>query len=172
VKKAIEVGNIFRLKTKFTGAFDVKYADADGKEQTVLMGCYGIGPSRVMGAVAEIHSDEKGLRWPKEIAPYAVHLVPIFAKDEATNAKVHEAVSALERDLSTAGYEPLVDDRQDARAGEKFADADLLGMPIRIVVSAKTLEQGMVEWKARAEAEARMVDADHAIEEVIEFMGA
>jgi prolyl-tRNA synthetase len=172
VKKAIEVGNIFRLMTKFTGAFDAKFTDAEGKEQTVLMGCYGIGPSRVMGAIAEIHSDEKGLRWPKAVAPYAVHLVPLYAKDEVTNAKVNETIASLERGLTTAGYEPLIDDRADARAGEKFADADLLGMPVRIVVSAKTLEQGMVEWKARGDAEARMVDLGHAIEEVIEFMCA
>lgn len=147
--KAIEVGNIFPLKTRFTDAFGVKYNDADGKQKEVLMGCYGIGPSRVMGAVVEVHHDENGILWPAEVAPFDAHVVMLHAKDDAMQKRIDETVEALEKAVKEKGKELLIDDR-NMQAGAKFADADLIGCPVRIVVSAKTLEQDGVGWKERS----------------------
>lgn len=161
-EKAIEVGNIFPLKSRFTDAFGVKFADKDGSLKPVLMGCYGIGPSRVMGAVAEVHHDEKGLRWPKEVAPFPAHAVVLHARSEEEQGKIDAVVSGLEEKAAALGLELLIDDRE-AGAGEKFADADLVGCPVRLVVSAKTLEKGGVEWKPRASEAAEIVSADEAL---------
>lgn len=155
--KAIEVGNIFQLKTKFTAAFDVTFLDAEGKRQPVLMGCYGIGPSRVLGTVVEVHNDDKGIMWPKNIAPYLVYLIALTSKDESATGRVLAEAERLESDLAAAGVDVLYDDRTDRRAGEKFADADLIGLPVRLVVSEKTLAQGSVEWKERKSDEMRLV---------------
>ena len=141
-KKAIEVGNIFKLGTKFSQPFELKYKDASGRENLVVMGCYGIGPSRIMGAIAEIYHDSKGLIWPANIAPYQVHLLSLNSNDEAEK---------IYRQLQSEGVEVLYDDRE-LSAGEKFADADLIGCPYRVVVSAKTLAADSVELKARAES--------------------
>ncbi len=170
--KAIEVGNIFQLKTRFTDAFDVTFADADGTKKKVIMGCYGIGPSRVVGTVVELHNDDKGIIWPKSLAPYGVHLVMLTAKDEAVTAKVRETAERLAGELEAAGIEPLYDDREDARAGEKFADADLIGLPLRLVVSEKSLAAGGTEWKERAGGEPRVVPLKDAVAEVKKFLAA
>jgi prolyl-tRNA synthetase len=170
--KAIEVGNIFKLMTRFTSAFGVNYTDSDGTAKPVLMGCYGIGPSRVLGTVAEVMSDDKGLVWPKELAPYDVHLVLLSAKDEAKAAEVRAAAEGIERELIAVGVTVLYDDRDDARAGEKFADADLIGLPLRLVVSEKSLEKGGVEWKERSGAEARVVPMADVVAEAGEWFGA
>lgn len=143
-RKAIEVGNIFKLGARFSDACGVKFTDADGQQKSAIMGCYGIGPSRVMGTIAECLSDDKGLVWPAEVAPFKVHLVSLAKNEE--EAKACDKVYA---DLQAAGVTVLYDDRPDARAGEKLADAELLGMPHRILVSAKTLAEGKVEYKAR-----------------------
>jgi prolyl-tRNA synthetase len=139
-KKAVEVGNIFSLGTKFSDAFELTYSDEEGKKKSVIMGSYGIGPGRVMGTVAEVLSDEKGLVWPEAIAPFAVHLIAL--------GNVKEKADALYERLTKKGVEVLYDDR-DARAGEKFADSDLIGIPKRIVISEKTLESDSVEVKDR-----------------------
>lgn len=157
--KGIEVGNIFDLGKKYSDAFDFNFMDEEGKQQRVLMGCYGIGTSRLVGAIVEAFHDEKGIIWPKSVAPFHVHLVPLRAKDPEAQKRIEETVTALERDLARAGTEVLVDDR-DLSAGEKFADADLLGVPVRLVVSEKTLAAGSVEWKARAGGEAEMIELD------------
>jgi len=154
--KAIEVGNIFMLKTRFTDAFDLTYADEQGKKQKVVMGCYGIGPSRVMGAVAEIHNDPNGLRWPAAIAPYDLHLIELKSRDTA----VREAAEGVYGSLTEQCVEVLYDDREDAAAGEKFADADLIGVPKRIVVSEKTLKDRSVEVRDRASGATEMVKLD------------
>lgn len=167
--KAIEIGNIFKLKTRFTAAFDVNYADAGGTMKPVVMGCYGIGPSRIMGTVAEVASDDRGLKWPKEVTPYQVHLVSLSAKEESATNRVMEAAVNLEQALEAAGIEVLYDDRSDARAGEKFADADLIGLPLRLVVSEKTLAQDGVEWKERASAEATVIPLSGAVARVRDF---
>ncbi|MSR71042.1 prolyl-tRNA synthetase, partial [Candidatus Kaiserbacteria bacterium] len=143
-EKAIEVGNIFPLGTRFSDALGLTYKDEEGNSRAVVMGCYGIGPGRVMGTVVEALSDEKGMVWPAEIAPFAVHIVQL-GEDEDVKKEAEE----LYRALQDAGVETLYDDR-DARAGEKFADSDLIGIPLRIVVSQKTLAEGKFECVERA----------------------
>ncbi len=144
-KQAIEVGNIFKLKTKYSTPFELAYTDKDGTSQDVMMGCYGIGLNRLVGTVVEVFHDESGIVWPKSVAPFQVHLIGIDL----------EKGDALYKKLIDQGIEVLYDDR-DIRAGEKFADSDLLGIPIRIVVSAKTGDQ--IEIKKRSEQNAELID--------------
>ncbi|MBU0625428.1 hypothetical protein KKF05_03735 [Patescibacteria group bacterium] len=155
--KAIEVGNIFRLKDRFSTAFGLTYTGADGQEHDVLMGCYGIGPSRVLGSAVEVHHDERGICWPKEITPYSAQVIAVTGKDSGANAKVLETCEQLVQDLTITGLEPLYDDREGVRAGEKFADADLIGLPVRIVISEKTLAQNSGEWKLRTDEKLELV---------------
>jgi prolyl-tRNA synthetase len=168
--RAVEVGNIFLLKTKYTEPFGVNFTDADGSQKPVLMGCYGIGPSRVLGTAVEVHHDDRGIVWPKEIAPFDVHLVLVPARDEETTVRVRTAAEELERDLVSAGLEVLHDDREDTRAGEKFADADLIGLPLRVVVSAKTMEAGSYEIKGRTETEPRLIPVGDAVREIVRLV--
>ncbi len=143
-KKAIEVGNIFTLGTRFSEALGLTYKDQSGTEVPVYMGSYGIGPARLMATVAELLSDDKGLVWPESVAPFGVHLIQI-----GDNEEVVVEAGELYRELTEAGIEVLWDDR-DLRAGEKFADADLIGIPLRVVVSEKTLTAGKFECTERA----------------------
>jgi len=145
-EKAIEVGNIFKQKTKFSEPLGLKFVDEDGKEKPVVMGAYGIGPGRVMGTVVEVYNDKNGIIWPAELAPYQVHLVSL-CKEEKDVAKADEIYENLQKQ----GVEVLYDDRSDVRAGEKFADSDLIGIPKRIIVSPKTLEKNSVEIKMRGD---------------------
>jgi prolyl-tRNA synthetase len=161
INKAIEVGNIFPLKTKYSDAFNFKFVDESGKEQTVLMGCYGIGPSRVMGSIVEVYNDEKGMIWPDEVAPYAVHLISL-GKD----SKIAKAADKLYEELSEAGVEVLYDDR-DESAGAKLNDSDLIGLPLRILISEKTLAKNEVEFKARNNSDVIMVDLKKVIKTVV-----
>jgi len=144
-RKAVEVGNIFSLGTKFSGALELNYKDEKGEMKPVIMGCYGIGLGRVMGTVVEALSDDKGIVWPESIAPFKAHLILVPSKDGAAR----EAADKLYASLTATGVEVLYDDR-DLRPGEKFADADLMGMPYRIVVSEKTIAVGAHELKHRA----------------------
>jgi len=150
-KKAVEVGNIFTLGTKFSLPFDLKFKDKDGNLQPVLMGCYGIGLPRVMGAVVEASHDEKGIVWPKNIAPFLVHLISIENSD-----KVKRVAEKTYNNLLKEGVQVLYDDRDDKSAGEKFADADLIGIPFRVVVSEKTLAKNSVEVKERGKKTAKL----------------
>lgn len=159
-RRAIEVGNIFNLQTRFTDAFNFKYKDETGQDQPVKMGCYGIGVSRLMGALVEIFHDDKGIKWPHAVAPYHVHLISL-ATDE--NDSVHTEALKLYNDLLKEGIEVLFDDRLGVRAGEKFADADLIGIPQRVVVSKKTLEKNCVEIKARSSETATLVPYAEAV---------
>ncbi|MBN1585334.1 hypothetical protein JW899_03125 [Candidatus Uhrbacteria bacterium] len=167
--KAIEVGNIFRLGTRFTDPFGVTYSDETGKQQPVVMGCYGIGPSRVMGAIVEIHSDDRGIIWPKQVAPYPVQLVLVPSKDGEEAVRLRETAEKLASGLAAVGLEPLYDDREDVRAGEKFADADLIGLPVRLVVSPKSLGAGGVEWKLRSGSDTEIVPIDAVPDRVSDF---
>jgi prolyl-tRNA synthetase len=144
VKKAIEVGNIFKLKDKFSRFFDFNFIDKDGKKRIVLMGCYGIGLGRLMGAVVEVHHDEKGIIWPEEIAPFQFHLIPI-EKDKI----IRKTAEKIYHNLQKKGYEVLYDDREDKGPGEKLIDADLLGIPTRLVISRRTLQEKSLEVKKR-----------------------
>lgn len=142
--KAIEVGNIFKLGTRFSEPFGFNFVDENNQAQPVIMGCYGIGPSRVMGTIVELLHDDKGILWPAEVAPFKFHLVSL-ATDADTVGKANEVYESL----VNAGHEVLYDDRADVRAGEKFADSDLLGLPWRLVISTKSLAAGGVEIKNR-----------------------
>lgn len=151
VVNAAEVGNIFTLKDKFSKPLELTFTDEAGERRNVLMGCYGIGPSRLVGVITELMADDKGLVWHDNIAPFKVYLA-LLGNEE----NVISVADELYEDLQTAGIEVLYDDR-DARPGEKFADADLLGIPHRVVVSAKTVEQGVFEYKARTNNESSML---------------
>lgn len=144
-KKAVEVGNIFSLGTKFSDAFELTYVDEKGVKQTVVMGSYGIGPGRIMGTIVETLSDANGIVWPEAIAPFKAHLILVPSKDGVV---AREAADRLYTSLTEAGVEVLYDDR-DLRPGEKFADADLMGIPYRIIVSEKTIAAGAHELKYR-----------------------
>ncbi len=145
--KSIEVANIFPLASRFSDAFGLTYKDKEGKDKPIIMGCYGIGVSRLMGSVVEVISDEKGIVWPKSIAPFAVHLVPIGEQKKAEE---------IYKQLTREGVEVLYDDR-DKNTGEKLADADLIGIPLRLIVSEKTLEEDSVEIKNRTEEKGQFV---------------
>jgi len=145
-EKGSEVGNIFDLGAKYSDAFDLNFTNSEGKSEKVLMGCYGIGVSRLVATIAEVWHDEAGLLWPESVAPFQIHLISLGEDEEAEK---------IYRELSTK-TEILFDDR-DCRAGEKFADADLIGIPRRILVSKKTLETGGVELKKRNSEETKIV---------------
>ncbi|MDQ3123815.1 MAG: His/Gly/Thr/Pro-type tRNA ligase C-terminal domain-containing protein [bacterium] len=151
---AAEVGNIFTLKDKFSTPLGLTFVDENNNEQNVLMGCYGIGPSRLVGVITELLADDKGLVWPEAIAPYHIYLACI-GEDEAVKREAEH----LYNELTSQGVSVLYDDR-DIRAGEKFADADLIGIPHRVVISVKTLEQDKIEYKARTESEATLTTVD------------
>lgn len=150
-EKAIESGNIFHLGTKFSESLGLTYLDQEGKQQPVYMGSYGIGPSRVMGTIVEVLADEKGIVWPEAVAPFRVHLVGLNLDDE----EVRDWANATYDNLSAAGVEVLYDDRVAARAGEKLADSDLIGLPHRVVVSRKGKETGTYEVVERHSGETR-----------------
>ncbi len=144
--KAVEVGNIFTLGTRFSNALGLTYKNDAGESVPVFMGSYGIGPARLMAVVAELLSDEKGLKWPESIAPFAVHLVSL----SGSNEEVKKEADRIYDQLVEHGIDVLYDDR-DARAGEKFADSDLIGIPLRLVVSEKTMSQGGLETVSRSD---------------------
>ena len=169
--KSIEVGNIFPLGTKYSKAMKAYFTDEDGKRKLMVMGCYGLGPSRIMGAIVESHYDEKGIIWPRKVAPFDIHLIQIpspaesrakvkkrtsFSSPENT-PKVKRVVEKLYQDLQKQGLEVLYDDRTEKTPGEKFVEADLIGIPIRIVVSERTLKRNSVEIKERKKKEAKLI---------------
>lgn len=149
-KKAVEVGNIFSLGYKFSEPFSLTYKNEEGDNNLVYMGSYGIGISRLMGTVVETLSDEKGIIWPESIAPFTVHLISIGQNDKAQE---------LYETLATKGVEVLFDDRETS-AGAKFADADLIGIPHRVVVSGRSLDQGGVEYKKRDREQGEIISVD------------
>jgi len=152
IEKTIEVGNIFKLKDKFSKPFNFKIRDKNGKATWVLMCCYGIGLGRLMGAVVEVSHDKEGIIWPKQIAPYQVHLLVL-----GNNPKVKGTAEKIYGSLQKQSVEILYDDRRDKSAGEKFADCDLIGIPLRIVVSEKTLKKNSVELKKRDENKLKLI---------------
>jgi prolyl-tRNA synthetase len=145
VRKAIEVGHIFKLGTRYSESMGARVLDAQGKEAPLVMGSYGIGLDRIAASAVEAHHDENGIRWPASIAPFQVVVTPVKANDAAQGA----AAAKLERDLEAGGVDVLLDDR-DERAGVKFKDADLVGIPFRVVLGPRGLAQGKVELFERA----------------------
>lgn len=151
--KSIEVGNIFRLGTKYAEALGLYYTDERGAKKPVVMGSYGIGPGRVMGTIVETHADSRGIVWPENIAPYACHLIVLGgAKSPAGKSAEKMYGRMIEKEIAV-----LYDERDDKTAGEKFADADLIGIPWRIVVSEKTLAKKGAEIKGRAQKDAKII---------------
>jgi len=161
MKKGIEVGNIFQLGYHYTKLMKgAVYMDQAGKEQPFYMGCYGIGIGRTLAALVEMHHDERGIVWPEAVAPYRVHLIAL-GKDQSIYARATELMEKLEK----MGVEVLYDDRTDVSAGAKFADADLLGMPYRLVVSPKTGDQ--IEIKKRSEKDVRLMSEEHVLQMLV-----
>ncbi len=151
--RGVEVGNIFKLGTRYSDAMGCTYLDKDGQQKPVIMGSYGIGSGRLLACVAEEHHDEQGLIWPVTVAPYHVHLVSLAGKG---NPEILTAAEQLYHDLTAAGVEVLYDDREES-PGVKFNDADLIGLPIRLTVSERAQEQGGVEFKRRDQAEKHII---------------
>ncbi len=161
---AVEAGNIFKLGSKFAKDFDLKYTDDDGKQKLVVMGCYGIGNTRLVGTIVEAMHDDKGMIWPKAVAPYHVHICRLGPDDDAV-----KAADKLYEDLVKEGIEVFYDDREES-AGVKLNDADLIGIPLRLVVSARNLKDGKVEWKERTDKEAKFVEAEKVVAEVKKWL--
>ncbi len=158
--KTIEVGNIFALGVKFSEAMGANFLNSKGEKHPIIMGCYGIGLGRVLGAVAEIHRDEKGIIWPFEVAPFSAHLLAIGKKEE-----IFRRSGEIYRDLQKRGVQVLYDDREGVSAGQKFADADLIGSPYRLVVSEKTGDK--IEVRKRSDGEAVLLKPEKLPEIII-----
>jgi len=155
-EKAVEVGNIFKNKDKYTKPFNLTVKDKEGKDKLLITGCYGIGLQRLMGTVVEVHHDEKGILWPESVAPFKAHLISLKQDEEAEK---------IYNDLVKNNIEVLYDDR-DISAGEKFADSDLIGLPYRLVVSQKSLSAGGIEIKKRSEEKSEVISVKDAIKKL------
>ena len=166
ITKGIEVGNIFKLGTKYSKPMNAVYTDVNGKTHPYVMGCYGIGVTRTAAAAVEAHYDEHGIKWPIAIAPYHVVIVPVNIKDELQMKVANEMYEKLQN----AGVEVVLDDR-DERAGVKFKDADLIGFPYRVTVG-KTINDGLVEYKVRETGEVTKMTPDEAVKTVVETVKA
>jgi len=163
--RGVEVGNIFKLGTRYSDALGSTFQDKDGKEKSIIMGSYGIGSGRLLASIAEEHNDDFGLIWPISVAPYHVHLVMLESKKDG--GKVAESAAKLYKELISSGIEVLFDDR-DESPGVKFNDADLIGIPIRVTVSARNFEKEVVEMKRRDQdkAQKRLIPLDRALEAI------
>ena len=166
VTRGIEVGNIFQLGTKYSKPMNAVYLDVDGKAKPYIMGCYGIGVTRTAAAAVEAHYDEFGIKWPIQIAPYHVVIVPVNVKDELQMSVAEK----MYEDLKSKGIEVVIDDR-DERAGVKFKDADLIGFPFRVTVG-KTIQDGLVEYKIRETGEQIQLKPEEATEKLVESIKA
>lgn len=160
-EKSVEVGNIFNLGTKFSESIGLYYKDNEGNSKPVVMGSYGIGPGRVMGTIVEVMCDEKGIVWPESVAPFDVHLI-VVGDDEKTKKITND----LYEELKQKKVDVLYDDRE-VSAGQKFADSDLIGIPIRIVVSDKTLKENKFEFKKRNEKDIRLVEKNELFKLIV-----
>lgn len=163
IVKAIEVGNIFKLRTKYSKSFNFYYSDKNGQEKIIEMGCYGLGPSRTMGAIVESCHDNKGIIWPANITPYQIHLIGLDLYDEIIKL---QSVDIYQK-LIEKNIEVLYDDRLDVTAGIKFADADLIGIPTRLVLSKRSLENGGIEIKKRNEEKSEIISLDSIFEKIV-----
>lgn len=166
IAQGIEVGHIFKLGTKYSKALDCMYIDEDGKQKPMIMGCYGIGVSRAAAAVIEQNSDENGIIWPLSVAPYKVIVVPVMASDKTQ----YNLAEKIYNDLISMGIETILDDR-DERAGVKFKDADLIGIPVRVTVGKKAGE-GIVELKRRKENQVTEIEETDCIEFIKKILDA
>ena len=160
-QRGVEVGNIFKLGTRYSQSTGCTFSDENGKEKLVIMGSYGIGLGRLLACIAEEHHDDKGLQWPASISPYPLHLLTLFGKD----SPVREKADSVYEMLTSSGFEPLFDDRQES-PGVKFNDADLIGLPIRLTLSEKSLALGGLELKLRNSAEKTIIPIADVIDQV------
>jgi len=161
--RGIEVGNIFKLGTRYSAAMGATFQNKDGVEEPVIMGSYGIGSGRLLASIVEEHHDEHGLIWPITVAQFHVHLIVLSGKKDG--GLVLDTAELLYRDLQTAGVEVLFDDRADS-PGVKFNDADLIGLPIRVTVGARSLKEGNIELKRRDQNDRLLIPIDEAIETI------
>jgi prolyl-tRNA synthetase len=166
--RGVEVGNIFKLGTKYSEAMGAYYLDEKGDNQPIVMGSYGIGSGRLLACIIEHHNDEFGIRWPISVAPYQVILVSLATE---RTPEVSTAADQIYQQLRDAKIETLYDDR-DERGGVKFNDADLLGIPIRLTVGGKGLKNGVVEWKVRRTSESGAIALDNLVAEVQKLINA
>jgi len=175
--KAIEVGNIFDLETKFSKDFNLTYLDKSGKKEYVYMGCYGLGDTRLVGAIVENNHDELGIIWPEKIAPYKLHLISISSRKIDQKIRENKNTSNLEnpakvaedlyKDLTLNNIEVLFDDRKDTTPGQKLVDADLIGCPYKLVISQKSLSAGGFELTKRGQNESKIVTRDQLLETLL-----
>jgi prolyl-tRNA synthetase len=163
---AIELGHVFQLGTKYSRALGALFIDENGKQQPIIMGCYGIGVSRLISAVIEVHSDKSGIVWPREVAPFDVEIIPLLTDDHEIQQLAVEYHDALQK----AGLEVLVDDREES-AGKKFNDADLIGLPYRIILGKRTKQEHVVEIKQRRSGQTWMVAKDQLVSEFSRIRG-
>ena len=156
-EKAIEVGNIFQLGAKYSLPFDFKFKTKKGKEKPVIMGCYGIGLGRLMAAIVEINHDSQGIIWPLEVAPFHIHLITLKSGKKRTDQKIQKEGEKIYQILQKAKFEVLYDDRKEKSPGEKFVDADLIGIPFRAVISENTLKKNSIEIKKRGAKKLQLI---------------
>ena len=160
----MEIGHIFKLGTRYSEPLAANFVDESGKRQPALMGCYGIGVNRVMAAIVEEHQDERGIRWPASAAPYTIHLITVNESDALTREEARRLYEALVAE----GLEVLYDDRNE-RAGVKFNDADLLGIPLQVILGEKNLKQGLVDLKERKSGQSQLVKKEEVLEPIRRF---
>jgi prolyl-tRNA synthetase len=166
VGRAIEVGNIFPLGTRFSEPMAAYFTDEHGARKPILMGCYGIGLGRTLATIVEVSCDDHGIIWPPSVAPYSVHLIPIISASEQEAREIKQKAKHLYELLLRQKVAVLYDDREGMSAGEKFAESDLLGIPLRIIISAKTLAKGAFEIKKRAEKSGFLVEQNAILQYV------
>jgi len=165
---AIELGHIFQLGTKYSHALKAVFLDEDSKQKPIIMGCYGIGVSRVIAAIIEKHNDEKGIIWPREVAPFDVIILPLQSADPKQETEMQKLASKLSTELTEAGLDVLVDDRNE-RPGKKFKDAELIGIPIHIVIGERNFKEQKVEIKIRRSDAQIIIGINDVTQKVLEF---
>jgi len=169
--RGIENGHVFKLETQYSAKMGAYYIDEKGQKKLIWMGCYGIGLQRLMATIVEVHHDEEGIVWPASVAPYAAHLINLKTPFGNAQGKQNSKLSAFKvyQHLQDSGIEVLFDDREEVSAGQKFADADLVGIPVRLVISEKTLRQSSgqagdkIEWKERGGEKKELIDLDEMV---------
>jgi len=165
---ALELGHIFQLQTKYSLAQQALFLDEDGKLKPMIMGCYGIGVSRVIAAIVEKHHDESGIVWPRAVAPFDVEILPLCG-DKMRDSEIMELARFYSKELENSKIEVLVDDRKES-AGKKFNDADLIGLPLRITIGNRNLKEGKVEIKVRATGEVILIEKEMALGKILELI--
>jgi len=166
IKSCIECGHIFNLGNKYSTSMGLEFLDNSGKKNFVLMGCYGIGIGRLLSTVVEVHGNERGIVWPKSIAPFQIHIINLNLKDDESKKKIEQ----LYQDIKNVEINTLYDERQEISAGEKLIEADLIGSPIKIICSEKTIKEGKVEVRERGKNDIRLVNLGEVTGEISKYL--